>query len=100
MIATTAATTTGIDVLGVRWQSHRSGTYQGGGLHYGARYTAALTCIPAPTEASTIVSPLPISCPSSFRLEMRSSSVGTVATELLPSQEMVMGMTPAGGVAP
>src|ERR1051325_2205268 len=66
-------------------------------IRQGARYTTALMCIPAPTEAKTTTSPLLISCGGSFPFVIRSSSGGTVATELLPSQEIVIGITSSCG---
>ena len=52
--------------------------------------------MPAPTEANTAVLPGASAWSASWPRWMRSSRVGRVATELLPSQEMVMGMMPAG----
>ena len=63
----------------------------------GILYTAALMFMPAPTEARRRSSPGWKAWPSRSPFRIRSRMVGMVATELLPSQEMVMGITPAGG---
>ena len=52
--------------------------------------------MPAPTLAKTMTSPGAMDASASWPRVIRSSRVGRVATEELPSQEMVMGMTPAG----
>ena len=52
--------------------------------------------IPAPTDAITIVSGLLIVCSGNLPFSIRSSKVGMVATELLPSYPTDMGIIPAG----
>ena len=52
--------------------------------------------MPAPTEANTTISPLFKWWLLSFPLCKRSNMVGKVATELLPSQEMVIGIMCSG----
>ena len=52
--------------------------------------------IPAPTEVIRCTLPGSTRCASSFSLRSRSSIVGTVATEELPSQEMVIGIIVCG----
>lgn len=61
-------------------------------------YTTALMLMPAPTDASMTTSPSSTFWSSILPFSTRSKSVGIVATELLPSQWILMGMTPSGGV--
>ena len=62
--------------------SHREKVPEGRmrGGYFGTRYTTALMCIPAPTDANTTMSPAASACSRIFPLQIRSSIVGIVAT--------------------
>ena len=55
--------------------------------------------MPAPTDAKRMMSPVDNVCSGNRCLRTRSSKVGMVATELLPSQLILIGVMEGGGLS-